>query len=101
MQNFQRLDLEEGNSAFDVRQSATGNWVLELPFGPNRAFFNKGGVLVAGAGWFFAERDVYVRDGQLLYADVLGEPGAGVVGQYVYAAAGPGVHGSRSRERGR
>ena len=44
MQNFQRLDLEEGNSAFDVRQSATGNWVLELPFGPNRAFLNKGGV---------------------------------------------------------
>ncbi len=42
-QNFQRLDLEEGNSAFDVRQSATGNWLLELPFGPNRAYFNKGG----------------------------------------------------------
>ena len=45
VQNFQRLDLEESNSAFDVRQSATGNWLLELPFGPNRALFNKGGVL--------------------------------------------------------
>jgi hypothetical protein len=44
VQNFRRLDLEEGNSGFDVRQSATGNWVLELPFGPNRAYFNKGGV---------------------------------------------------------
>ncbi|HEX4155940.1 MAG TPA: TonB-dependent receptor [Acidobacteriaceae bacterium] len=44
VQNFRRLDLEEGNSSFDVRHSATGNWVLELPFGPNRAFFNKGGV---------------------------------------------------------
>jgi trimeric autotransporter adhesin len=43
VQNFNRLDLEEGNSAFDIRQSATGNWLLELPFGPNRAFFNKGG----------------------------------------------------------
>jgi len=43
VQNFQRLDLEEGNSSFDVRQSATGNWLLELPFGPNRAYFNKGG----------------------------------------------------------
>ncbi len=42
-QNFRRLDLEEGNSSFDVRQSATGNWLLELPFGPNRAYFNKGG----------------------------------------------------------
>jgi uncharacterized membrane protein YgcG len=44
VQNFRRLDLEEGNSAFDIRQSATGNWVLELPFGPNRAYFNKGGL---------------------------------------------------------
>ena len=44
LQNFRQLQLEEGNSAFDVRQSATGNWLLELPFGPNRAFFNKGGV---------------------------------------------------------
>jgi hypothetical protein len=44
VQDFQRLDLEEGNSAFDVRQSATGNWLLALPFGPNRAYFNKGGV---------------------------------------------------------
>jgi hypothetical protein len=43
VQNFNRLDLEEGNSAFDIRQSATGNWLLELPFGPNRAFLNKGG----------------------------------------------------------
>ena len=44
-QNDQRLDLEEGNSAFDVRHRLTGNWVIELPFGPNRAFFNKGGLL--------------------------------------------------------
>ena len=43
VQNFRRLDLEESNSGFDVRQSATGNWLLELPFGPNRAYFNKGG----------------------------------------------------------
>ncbi len=44
-QNFQRLDLEYGNSSFDVRHRATGNWVLELPFGENRAFLNKGGWL--------------------------------------------------------
>ena len=43
VQNFRRLDLEEGNSSFDVRQSATGNWLLSLPFGPNRKYFNKGG----------------------------------------------------------
>lgn len=44
-QNDQRLDLEEGNSSFDVRHRLTGNWVIELPFGPNRAFLNKGGVV--------------------------------------------------------
>lgn len=42
-QNDQRLDLEESNSSFDVRHRLTGNWVAELPFGPNRAFFSKGG----------------------------------------------------------
>ena len=63
VQNFQRLDLEESNSAFDVRQSATGNWLLELPFGPNRALLQQGRRVVACAGWVFAERDVYVLDG--------------------------------------
>jgi hypothetical protein len=43
VQDYQRLDLEEGNSSFDVRHRLTGDWVLELPFGPNRAYFNKGG----------------------------------------------------------
>jgi hypothetical protein len=42
-QNDQDLDAEEGNSSFDVRHQVTGNWVLELPFGPNRAYFTKGG----------------------------------------------------------
>ncbi len=42
-QDDQRLDLEEGNSAFDRRHEVTGNWVFELPFGPNRAFLSKGG----------------------------------------------------------
>ncbi len=37
------LNAEEGNSTFDVRHKVTGNWVMELPFGPNRAFFTKGG----------------------------------------------------------
>ncbi len=42
-QNDKDLDAEEGNSSFDVRHKVTGNWVLELPFGPNRAFLSKGG----------------------------------------------------------
>ncbi len=43
-QDDKRLDLEEGNSSFDVRHSLSGNWLLELPFGPNRAFLSKGGI---------------------------------------------------------
>jgi hypothetical protein len=44
-QNDQRLDLEFGNSTFDVRHKVTGTYVLELPFGPNRMFLTKGGWL--------------------------------------------------------
>lgn len=42
-QNDQNLAAEEGNSSFDIRHKLTGNWVMELPFGPNRAFLAKGG----------------------------------------------------------
>jgi trimeric autotransporter adhesin len=42
-QNDLDLQAEEGNSAFDIRHKLTGNWVLELPFGPNRAYLSKGG----------------------------------------------------------
>jgi hypothetical protein len=44
-QNDKNLIAEESNSSFDVRQKLTGNWVYELPFGPNRAFLAKGGKL--------------------------------------------------------
>jgi hypothetical protein len=43
VQNLYRLDLEEGNASFDQRHNLTGNWVIELPFGANRAYLNKGG----------------------------------------------------------
>jgi hypothetical protein len=42
-QNDLNLNAEEGNSSFDVRHKLTGNWVFELPFGPNRALLSKGG----------------------------------------------------------
>jgi hypothetical protein len=45
VQNFYRLDLEEGNSSFDQRHNLTGTWLMELPFGPNREFLNKGGAV--------------------------------------------------------
>ncbi len=44
IQNLFNLKAEEGNSSFDQRQNLTGNYLIELPFGPNRAFFNKGGI---------------------------------------------------------
>ena len=45
IQDFYRPDLEEGNSSFDQRHNLSGNWLLELPFGPNREFLNKSGLL--------------------------------------------------------
>jgi trimeric autotransporter adhesin len=42
-QNDLDLNAEESNSTFDVRHKVTGNWVFELPFGPNRALLSKGG----------------------------------------------------------
>jgi hypothetical protein len=45
VQNLFNLAAEEGNSSFDQRHNLSGNWLLELPFGPNRAYFNKGGFL--------------------------------------------------------
>jgi hypothetical protein len=44
IQNFYALQLEEGNSSFDQRHNLSGNWLIELPFGPNRAFLNQGGL---------------------------------------------------------
>ena len=43
-QNDQDLGAEESNSSFDRRHRLSGNFVIEPPFGPNRAFFNKGDV---------------------------------------------------------
>jgi hypothetical protein len=44
-QNDQNLSAEESNSTFDRRHVLNGNFVIEPPFGPNRAFLNKGGVM--------------------------------------------------------
>jgi hypothetical protein len=46
-QNDQDLGAEESNSSFVRRHTLNGNFVIEPPFGPNRAFFNKGGVFAA------------------------------------------------------
>ncbi len=52
IQNDARLDLERSNSSFDVRHKLTGNWIYELPVGPNRRFLNKGGFVAAALDGF-------------------------------------------------
>jgi hypothetical protein len=42
-QNDKNLNLEFGNSTFDIRHKLTGNYVIELPFGPNRLWLTAGG----------------------------------------------------------
>ncbi len=42
-QNPNNLLAEESNSSFDIRHQLSGNFVYELPFGPNRAFLASGG----------------------------------------------------------
>ena len=63
VQNFNRLDLEEANSSFDQRHSLNGTYLLELPFGPNRAFLNKGGVLAKVFDNFSLSGNVNVASG--------------------------------------
>ena len=46
-QNDADLLAERSNSSFDVRHKLTGNWLYELPVGPNRRFLNKGGKMAA------------------------------------------------------
>lgn len=40
-QNQQDILAEEGNSSFDIRHQVTGQWLYELPFGPNTHFFTQ------------------------------------------------------------
>jgi hypothetical protein len=39
-QNQQDILAEEGNSSFDIRHQVVGQWLYELPFGPNTHFLN-------------------------------------------------------------
>jgi hypothetical protein len=41
-QNWQNLLAEESNSSFDVRNNLTGNFLYELPFGPDAQWINTG-----------------------------------------------------------
>jgi trimeric autotransporter adhesin len=41
-QNWQNLLAEESNSSFDIRNQVTGNFLYELPFGPDEHFITSG-----------------------------------------------------------
>lgn len=41
-QDWQNLRAEEGNSSYDVRHSVNGNYLYELPFGPDREWATTG-----------------------------------------------------------
>ena len=43
-QNDQCLACERGLSSFNHTHQLTMSWIFELPFGPNRAFLNRGGI---------------------------------------------------------
>ena len=62
-QNDANLLAEEGNSSFDVRHKLNGNWVIELPFGPNRAYLSKGGFWSAALDGFSISGDYTFSSG--------------------------------------
>ncbi len=45
VQNWQDLLAEESNSSFDVRHKVSGDFVYELPFGPDRTYLTSGNFL--------------------------------------------------------
>ena len=121
VQNDQRIDLEFGNSGFDVRHRLSGNFVAELPFGPNRAFFHSGGFLSSALDGFSLSGDYTFATGTYAtpqYQDdvsqvatggnytlrpnrVFSQPiaGAGSLHSYINVAAfaAPGGFGTASR----
>ncbi len=62
-QNDLNLNAEESNSSFDIRQKVTGNWVFELPFGPNRMFLSRGGFWSKALDGFSLSGDFTFRTG--------------------------------------
>jgi len=50
-QNVSCRACDRGNSAQDIRHTITSNWVLELPFGPGKAYATKGVAAKLLGGW--------------------------------------------------
>ena len=102
-QNDQDLGAEESNSSFDRRHVLSGNFVIEPPFGPNRAFFNKGGVCGEDSRRLLHLGQLHVRVGRF-QTPIVRRHGVGDCGgRGEFAAAqprpGPVDQGARQRRR--
>jgi trimeric autotransporter adhesin len=71
-QNDKDLNAEWGLSSFDKRQQVSGNFYLELPWGPNRRWLKDGGTLAAVLGEWSAQFTLTLQSGTPLTARVLG-----------------------------
>jgi hypothetical protein len=101
MQNFYNLAGEEGNSSLDQRHNLTGNWVAELPFGPNRKFLNKGGVMAKALDGFSISGTFTFASGTYFTPQYPGQAEAGSGNTYTQrpnrnynvSTSGPGMVG--------
>ncbi len=96
-QNDQDLNAEEGNSSFDVRHKVTGNWVLELPFGPNRAFLSKGGFWSKALDGFSLSGDFTFATGTYYTPHYVSTVAETATGTQQFAAARSGIFAADSR----
>jgi hypothetical protein len=82
-QDPNNLNAEEGNSSFDIRHQLSGNWVFELPFGPNRAFLAAGGFWSKALDGFSISGNYAFQSGSLFtpnYVGTVQETATGVSG---------------------
>ena len=82
-QDPNNLNAEEGNSSFDIRHQVSGNWVFELPFGPNRAFLAKGGFMSKALDGFSISGNYAFQSGSYYtpnYVGTVQETATGVTG---------------------
>ena len=82
-QDPNNLNAEEGNSSFDIRHQVSGNWVFELPFGPNRAFLAKGGFMSKALDGFSISGNYAFQSGSFFtpnYVGTVQETATGVSG---------------------
>ncbi len=99
-QNDQNLAAEESNSSFDVRHKLSGNWILELPFGPNRAFLNKGGVWAKILDGYSVSGDYTFATGRFADADATRERRRRLRRARATRCGRTWCRGNRSREQG-